>query len=92
MHAMKRIDLGYLGFGGSTSRGSKLEKSRKVPGTSLTCPREMSVSLLVKSLRAFQTEATEKSGMFAYRPPRYWFGFQGLEGRSSLLMNVQNCQ
>ena len=21
-------------------------------------------------------------------PPRYWFGFQGLEGKNSLLMNV----
>ena len=96
MHALKNNDPHYSGFGEAyfSWLDHGVVKAWK-------CHQKTSLNLVVPlgNVRfVFYQEGSEPAfrkeviGEARYArltvPPRYWFGFQGLEGKNSLLMNV----
>ena len=96
MRAMKCTDLGYLGFGEVYFSWVEVGMVK-----AWKCHQKTSLNLVVPlgnvrfvfyqegSEPAFRTEVIGEARYARLTvPPRYWFGFQGLEGKNSLLMNV----
>lgn len=99
MHALKPSDIGYDGFGEAYFSWADYKKVK-----AWKCHTEMTMNLVVpRGLVKFvfcdlknqpDTFRVEEIGDDNYSrltvPPGLWFGFQGLDANSSLVLNIAN--